>query len=139
MSRTVMLRSAGRLVPLVLAALLWTGSVNARDGEIVIGATRLDPPVLRTVTEQRVTFVNRSGRIVHVDFLGDAGQHHVYQVPGSIWAIFHRPGRHPYVVHFKTDGGRELRGVVEVESGTIPGPLPPTCTGFTVMGECLDP
>lgn len=139
MSRTAMPRFSGWLVPLVLAALLWPPPVGAADGVIVIGATRLDPPVLRTVTEQRVTFVNRSGRIVHVDFLGEAGQHHVYEVPKSIWAIFHRRGRHPYVVHFETGGGRELRGVVEVEVGPVPGPPPPTCTGFTVMGDCLAP
>jgi plastocyanin len=108
----------------------------ARD-EIVISAAALEPPALETVVGHRVTFVNRSGHIVHVEFPGDRSQHYVFQVPGEIWAVFHRPGRHPYVVHFSGDESRGLSGAVEVADDPSAGPH--TCSGLTVMGTCIEP
>lgn len=127
-------------------ALLWllpAGLAGAAGGitppEVVIGSAHLEPSTLRTQTERRVTFVNRSGRIVHVDLHGDAGQHHVFQVPGSIWAIFHQPGRHPFVVHFGHGEPRDLHGVVEVELGPASDVDVPTCGWLTVMEVCVEP
>jgi hypothetical protein len=130
--------SRRRLLVALALVILPTAGAGASTHEVVIEATRLEPPVLRTTTAQRVTFANRSGRAVHIDFLGDEGQHHVVQVPGSIWAIFHRPGRHPYVVHFPTGGAQHLQGVVEVEDGPKQAGEAPTCTGVSVMGMCLE-
>jgi hypothetical protein len=133
--------SAGAFASAAIA--LWLGALTGAAAperlEIVIGDGRLEPPVLQTTTEQRVTFVNRSSRMVHVQFLDEAGRHHVFQVPGSIWAVFYRPGRHPYVVHFPTRRGHDLLGVVEVEDGPARTGDPPTCAGVSVMGVCLEP
>ena len=127
-------------MPTALAAMLAMVAVmpvRATAQTVVIEAGRLNPPVLEVAIDQRVTFVNDAGRVVHVDFLGDAGEHHVFQVPGTIWAIFHRTGRHPYVVHFESGGSETLRGTVDVVEGAAPGD-PPTCTSITVMGVCLE-
>ena len=98
-----------RLAALVtLLALL--APVGARAGEtIVIEATRVVPDFLETMTGTRVDFVNRAQRSVHVEFGVDPRQHQVVQVPatGPIWAVFHRPGTHPYVVHVYD--GRTIR------------------------------
>lgn len=123
------------LLPAGLAGAAGPGS----PPEVVIGPTHLEPPTLRTQTEQRVTFVNRSGRIVHVDLHGDADQHHVFQVPGAIWAIFHRPGPHPFVVHFERGEPRELHGLVQVEAGPAREVDPLTCGWVTVMEVCIEP
>src|SRR3990170_5828046 len=93
---------AGVLVP----PLVWA------DEDILIRSTGLQPPVLKTAPERRVTFVNQTGQLVHVDFGEEPGQHHTFQVPGRIWAIFHRPGRHVYEVHFPD--GRTFAGAVDV-------------------------
>lgn len=110
----------------------------AEDQEIVIEATTIVPPVLTTTIGRRVSFVNRSGQTVHVDFIGPADEHYVFQVPGRIWAIFHRPGRHPYVVHFYAGGRGELRGAVEAADDPGLRPSPPTCGRITVMGVCIE-
>ena len=116
-------------------------TVAAPDTVIVeIKADRLEPRVARATTAQRVFFLNRTGRIVHVEFQGkDGAKHHVYQVPGEIWAVFHYAGPHLYVVHFESGPARELRGVVEV--GHAPGSESglPTCRSVSVRGDCLDP
>jgi plastocyanin len=121
-------------------ALLAGTAGQGETAQVVIGTDRLEPRVLQASTADRVTFVNRSGRVVHVEFGPDRGRHHVFQVPGEIWAVFHQPGPHVYAVHFETGPRRELRGVVEV--GHVPerpSESPPTCTGVTVMGVCLEP
>lgn len=106
--------------------------------EIVIEGTKLSPPALKTTVGERVTFVNRSGRTVHVDFIGNSGRHETFQVPTEIWAIFHRPGLHPYEVHFSDRKAITLRGTVEaVEDPSKPGD-PHTCDSFTVMGVCIE-
>ena len=116
-----------------------SAAVAMAKDEIVIERTKLIPPLLKTTVGERVTFVNRSGRTVHVEFLGDAGRHRVFQVPNEIWAIFHRPGLHPYEVHFSDPKGATLRGTVEaVADPSRPGE-PHTCDSLTVMGECIAP
>lgn len=106
--------------------------------EIVIDRRGPAPDRLTVGLDAMVTFVNRTGRSVHVDFVGDSGQHHVFQVPGHIQAIFHRPGIHPYVVHFFDGAVPELYGVVEVLPATGHTPSPPVCGRVTVQEICLE-
>lgn len=130
-----------RWLAVLTAVLAVLAPVRARaDETIVVEATRLVPPVLRTMTGQRVTFVNRSQRHVHVEFARDGGEHHLVQVPvgGPIWAIFHRPGRHAYEVHVF---GREtvtLAGSVEVVEDPHYKYESPECVA-TIMGVCIEP
>jgi len=129
-----------RLIAALVSVLLAGAAAGGEPARVVIGPDRLEPRVLRATTEDRVTFVNRSGRVVQVEFGPDRGRHHVFQVPGEIWAVFHQPGPHVYAVHFETGPRRELRGVVEV--GHAPGLAAdglPTCSGITVEGVCLEP
>ncbi len=107
--------------------------------EIVIEGTKLNPPLLKTTVGERVMFINRSGRTVHVEFLGDAGRHRVFQVPSEIWAIFHRSGLHPYEVHFSAPKAVTLRGIVEAVEDPSGHGDPHTCDSLTVMGECIAP
>ena len=124
-----------RLTALLLAVLVpTTGAAQT----VLIQADRLGPAALQTTVEQRVTFVNRSGRIAHIDFGGDGAEHHVFQVPGSIWAIFHRVGRHAYVVHFESGRRGSLQGQVDVAEGPR-DEGPQTCTSVTVMDVCIEP
>jgi hypothetical protein len=121
-------------------ALLGGAAGQGEPAQVVIGPDRLEPRVLQARTADRVTFVNRSGRVVHVEFGPDRGRHDVFQVPGEIWAVFHQPGPHVYVVHFETSPRRELRGVVEiVHAPDGPSERWPTCTSITVEGTCLEP
>lgn len=124
-------------VALLLVVLATTAS-DAAESEVLIGAASLDPPLLSVLSDQRVLFVNRSGRSAHIDFVGDAKQHHIFRVLGEIWATFHRSGRHPYTVHFDDPGGGLLRGVIDVTQEGVSG-SPPTCPTLTVMGACLQP
>ena len=137
--------SIGRLTQAALVVVLgammppappaWSG-----ESEVIIQATALEPHVLLTVAGQRVNFVKRVDRPVHVEFGEDPGRHHVFQIPGGgpIWAIFHRPGTHPYVVHIYDGKTTVLHGVVEVlESPERPWG-PGTC-GAVVMEECVEP
>jgi hypothetical protein len=89
------------VMAIAMVALLVRPGLSADDeiipADVIIEATALRPQVLMTEPERRVTFVNRSGRMVHLDFIiRDPELHHVFQVLDRIWAIFHRPGRHPY-------------------------------------------
>jgi hypothetical protein len=117
-------------------------SVSARAGEtIVIEATRLVPPFLETMTGNRVDFVNRAQRSVHVEFGVDPRQHEVVQVPatGPIWAVFHRPGTHPYVVHvYDSRTTRTLSGVVAVVEDETHKWDSRTC-GLIIMEICIAP
>ena len=126
---------------LAMAALLPLAPALAAQHEVVIRADSVEPAVLHTVTGRRVEFTTRVQAPVHVEF-GDAPtEHHVYQMPaaGPIWAIFHRPGTHPYTVHVY--GGKTttaLPGLVEVaEDAGHPWGIG-TC-GAVVMGFCLEP
>jgi plastocyanin len=130
-----------RRAALLLSVVLVASSAAALDETIVIEATRLDPAVLKTTTGQRVDFVNRSQRAVHVEFGGDVRQHHVVQIPagGPIWVVFHRPGTHPYVVHvYERREIRALSGMVEVVEDATHKWDSQTC-GVIVMGECIEP
>ncbi len=128
------------VIAAVFAAALWTvaAPVAGADSIVVIEATRLMPRVLQAVIGERVTFVNRSGRIVHVEFGGSPAGHRVFQIPSEIWAVFHREGPHLYVVHLGPER-MELRGVIEVRH--VPGrrPDPPECGDISVMEVCLEP
>ena len=108
------------------------------DDEIVIEVSKLNPPLLKTTVGERVTFVNRSGRTAHVEFIGNSGRHRVFQVSNEIWAIFHRPGLHPYEVHFSAPKAAALRGTVEAVEDPSGRADPHTCDSFTVMGECIE-
>jgi hypothetical protein len=131
-----MTRGAALLIVLMVIA---PAGARASMHEVVIEANQLRPRVLQTTTAQKVSFVNRSGQTVHVEFQGRPDQHHVFQVADAIWARFHGAGPHLYVVHFPGGSGRDLRGVIEV--GHVPEREgdPRTCTGVTVMGVCLEP
>jgi hypothetical protein len=126
------MRAAGLLGLLLLSPLA------AEGGEIVIETGALRPSILKVQSEEAVEFVNRSGRQAHVDFLGAADEHHIVPVPGRILAIFHRPGRHPYVVHLEGRRRSELRGAVDVEEPRDPRDELPVCGGVTVEGVCLE-
>lgn len=130
-----------KTIAALFVVMLVSAAVPGEAVQVVIGPERLEPRVLHVTTADRVTFVNRSGRVVHVEFGPDRGKHHVFQVPGEIWAVFHQAGPHVYVVHFETGQRRELRGIVEVGHvpDRAPGEDPPTCPSVTVQGVCLEP
>jgi hypothetical protein len=110
------------------------------EGEVLIRATALEPPVLRAVAGQRVNFVKRVERPVHVEFGVDPSSHQVFQMPatGPIWAIFHRPGTHPYVVHIYNGKTIVLNGLVEVVEDPERPWGPGTC-GAIVVEVCIEP
>ncbi|MBI2202318.1 MAG: hypothetical protein HYU41_00420 [Candidatus Rokubacteria bacterium] len=136
---TTTMRHARRAVAaLALAVLAATPAVAGATDDIVIEPTGLRRPLHRTAVERPVTWVNRSGVPAHIEFVGRPGEHRVFQVPGSIWAVFHRPGLHPYVVHLEGSRRAELRGSVQVifDEGTVRAS---TCDGITVREVCIDP
>jgi hypothetical protein len=116
----------------------------ARAGEVVVVVRPdgVEPRVLHATTGERVDFINRTGKLVHLQFKGDVRQHEVVQIPatGPIWVVFHRPGTHPYEVHaYVTDRDvRTLRGSVEVVEDPRHADPSPTC-GITAMGVCIEP
>ena len=138
-------RRASRLVAAAaafLAAALAPAAARA-DDEVVIVGNGLRPPLVRTTTSRRVTFINRSGRIARLQFLGDSGDHRAFEVPVQLWVVFDRPGRHRYLVHLGTEGEAvTLQGTVEVVKQGAGSLDPPTCDsvtlpGMKVMGECI--
>ena len=138
-------RRASRLVAAAaafLAAALAPAAARA-DDEVVIEGTGLRPPLVRTTTSRRVTFINRSGRIARLQFLGDAGDDRAFEVPVQLWVVFDRPGRHRYLVHLGTERDAvTLQGTVEVVKQGAGSLDPPTCDsvtlpGMKVMGECI--
>ena len=139
------MKPTGRLTRVTLVALLAAltspaPAVWSAEDEVTIRATALEPHALLTVAGRRVNFVKRVDRPVHVEFGEDPGRHHVFQVPagGPVWAIFHRPGTHPYVVHIYDGKTTVLHGVVEVlESPERPWGL--GACGAVVMEECVEP
>lgn len=135
--RRVLVLSAGVLT--LLGGPFLPGA--AAEDRIVIESSDVRPQVAETVVSHRVTFVNRSGRIAHVEFLGSSSEHRVFQIPGQIWAEFHVPGRHLYAVHLSGGGARmvELRGAAQVREDPAAQAGPPECDGMvTVMGACLE-
>jgi hypothetical protein len=127
------------LVGILMLALAAAAPAGAGDvTEIVVEADGVRPPVAHAALDVPVHFVNRTRRDIHVEFLGDNGQHHVVNVPGRIWAAFHRAGRHPFVVHVASTGRELARGVVEVPEDT-PRSGQPVCGWITVEGICIEP
>ena len=137
-------RTLGWGIAIGAAAVLGLASASptgAADDEIVIRADAVEPHVFHAVTGQRVNFVKRVDAAAHVEFGVDPGQHQVHQLPatGPIWAIFHRPGTHPYVVHiYGAKTTAVLHGLVEVVENPERPWGPGTC-GAVVMGECFEP
>jgi len=125
----------------LLATMLLLGAGRADATQIVITEKAVEPAVLRVSSGVRVDFVNRTQRNVHVEFGADPRQHEVVQIPltGPIWAVFHRPGTHPYAVHVY-GGGRltTLRGRVEVVDDAQHPWRSLTC-GAVVEGNCIEP
>ncbi len=127
------------MAALVLAPLSHSWGEGFIAEEIIIDTEGLQPQVLLIGADRRVTFVNRSGKMVHVDFIiRETELHHTVQVTDRIWAVFHRSGRHPYVVHFQDPTAPDLRGVIEVVSDPYGGPDARICSGVTVMGACIE-
>ena len=108
--------------------------------QVVIESDRLDPRTLETLTGERVNFVNRTGRPVHLQFSGELRRHEVVQVPvtGPLWAVFHRPGTHPYTVHIYGRETRALEGVVSVITDETHQWQSGTCD-VVVEDNCLAP
>ena len=108
--------------------------------QVVIENDRLEPKWLETLTGARVNFINRTGHPVHLQFSGDIRQHEVVQIPatGPIWAIFHRPGTHPYVVHVYNRQTQALPGVVSVTTDETHKWESGTCD-VVVEGNCIAP
>jgi hypothetical protein len=108
--------------------------------QVVIEIDRLDPQTLETLTGERVDFVNRTGRPVHLQFSGELRRHEVVQVPvtGPLWAVFHRPGTHPYTVHIYGRETRALEGVVSVITDETHQWQSGTCD-VVVEDDCLAP
>lgn len=137
-------RKLGVLALVTLALVLIAGAASLTpspaggDDVIVIGSSELRPPAFQTMSERRVTFLNRTGKVVHLELEGEAVEHHLIQVPDRIWAIFHRSGDHPYVVHFPDGAAADLHGVVEIVADPHERPEPQACVGVTVMGACLE-
>lgn len=127
----------GWLIALAFAAS--AGLARAETPQIVIEAAKVTPKFLTTITGEQVKFLNRSGSSVHVEFGDDVRQHHVVQVPvtGPIWAIFHRPGTHPYVVHVYDHGTKAIAGTVDVIEDEAHKWDARTC-GAVIVGECIE-
>ena len=106
--------------------------------QVIIESDRLEPRTLETLTGQRVSFVNRTGHPVHLQFIGDLRQHEVIQIPatGPVWAIFHIPGTHPYVVHIYERQTRALDGVISVTADETHQWQSRTCD-VVVEGNCI--
>ena len=138
-----------RPVPILLGRALLVGQLRLMGavgafaaeaaGEVVIEATARRPPVLPATAGQRVPFVSRSGRMIHIQFAGDKTGHGVFHVPGEIRAVFHAAGRHDYVVQFPARRDASLRGAVEVARDWSGDPVVPVCSGLAIKGVCVEP
>ncbi len=125
----------------LLVIVLFAGVAQAGPAEVVLTPTAIEPAVLRVAAGERVDFVNRTQRNVHVEFGVDPRQHEIVQIPltGPISAVFHRPGIHPYAVHVYGGGGlTTLVGRVEVVENPE-HPWEGTTCPVIVKGACLEP
>lgn len=127
------------VVAVGMALIAWGAGLASAGDSILVKPDGVEPAVLRTTTGTRVEFLNQTGRAVHVQFSGDAGEHQVVQIPatGPIWVIFHRPGPHPYVIHVYEPKERALPGLVEATEDPQRPSGSPTCS-VTVMDVCLE-
>ncbi len=132
MRRIVIAFAGAVLVP----ALIPLAIASAAEPTVVIEANALQPPVLEARVRERVTFVNRTGRPVHLEFRHAPERHEVFQIPGQIWATFFVPGRHPSVTHV-LEGTKEraIEGAVEVKDDPARHEGPPVCDGTTLSTE----
>ena len=129
------------LAVVLIGGAAWMPPAWPADEVIVIRATAIEPHVFRATMGQRVNFVKRVDLPVHLEFGEDPSQHHVVQIPGTgpFWAVFHRPGTHPYVVHiYATKTTTTLHGIVEVVEDPAHPTAPGTCP-VVVMEECIEP
>jgi hypothetical protein len=132
-----------RLAALLVGIAVILGPVALHAGpaaRVVIESDRVAPRTLETLTGDRVEFLNRTGMPVHLQLTGDGREHEVVQLPitGPIWAVFHRPGTHPYIVHVYGRSTRALEGVVSVRTDETHRWESGTC-GVVVEGNCLEP
>jgi hypothetical protein len=132
-------RSASWLLAIGLVALMGSAAPALGGETVVVTASAVDPPLLRTRTGVRVDFENRTGRAIHLEFEGGRGEHDVVQLPatGPFWVVFHRPGTHRYVVHVYEAKERGLAGVVEAADDAKPAGEVPSCD-LAVMGVCVE-
>ena len=117
-------------ISLTFSLVAWavvTATYAADVPEIVVEPDAVRAIAVHARLDAPVRFVNRTNHEIHVEFIGDRGEHHVVNVPGRISAVFHRPGRHPFVVHAANTGVELARGVVDV-------PDDPARNGFVVCG-----
>lgn len=122
----------------LVSLLAIAAATSAADvAEIVVEATGVRPPVAHVALDAPIRFVNRTNRDIHVEFLGNQGEHHVVNVPGRISAVFHRPGRHPFVVHVAGTGRELARGVVDVPEDPARNGIP-VCGWITVESICYE-
>jgi hypothetical protein len=130
------------LVAFVVTTLVLTTGMTSADpaAQVVIEENGLEPRTLDTLTGERVSFVNRTGQPVHLQLVDDIHQHEVIQIPvtGPIWAVFHRPGTHPYIVHVYGRVTRALEGVVRVTLDETHRWEAGTCD-VIVEGNCIEP
>ena len=84
-------------------------------------------------------FRHRSERPIEVQFVGYRGRHHVWETPEGLAVIFHRTGRHPYVVRFSGSDRAHVHGVVEVDAAISSARPLPICTTIRVEEVCLEP
>jgi hypothetical protein len=133
------MRSLAASVTILLVVVVPVAA-RAEPSQIVIEDDRLEPRTLETLTGQRVNFVNRTGHPVHLQFSSDVRQHELVQIPltGPAWAVFHRPGTHPYIVHIYERQTRALEGVVSVTTDATHQWQSGTCD-VVVEGNCLEP
>jgi hypothetical protein len=125
----------------LLILVSWTAPARAGEVIVIVRPDGVEPQVLHATTGERVDFINRTGKPVHLQFKGDIRQHQVVQIPaiGPIWVVFHRPGTHPYEVHaYVTEREmRTLTGLVEAVEDPRHADPSPTC-GITAMGVCIE-
>ena len=104
-------------------------------GDITITTEDLRPRTLSATVDRAITFLNRAGARVHIEFANDDG-HRLFEIAGRVSAVFHRPGRHPYVVHMGAD--TTLRGVVDVEDDPQAAAGQAICRGVTIKETCVE-
>ncbi|MBI4269830.1 MAG: hypothetical protein HY615_05805 [Candidatus Rokubacteria bacterium] len=104
-------------------------------GDITITTEGLRPRTLSATVDRAVTFLNRAGARVHIEFANDDG-HRLFEIGERVSAVFHRPGRHPYVVHVGAD--TTLRGVVDVEDDPQAAAGQAICRGVTIKETCVE-
>jgi len=126
---------------LIMGVVICTpGSLRADDPvEVLIERQAVKPALLRIAIDRTILFVNRSGQPIGVTFLGYRGMHHVSESSGQLTVVFHRAGRHSYIVTFGDSDESHLHGLVEVDASPSHGREPPVCTGLVIREVCISP